>query len=59
MSLENNKKEDTKLDPLGVILRDHFLYLLEKSKEKNITPKQLALLSKTACEWLEVMKHLV
>lgn len=30
MSLENNKKEDTKLDPL----RDHFLYLLEKSKEK-------------------------
>ena len=59
MSLENNKKEDTKLDPLRVILRDHFLYLLEKSKEKNITPEQLALLSKTACEWIEVMKHLV
>lgn len=59
MSLENNKKEDTKLDPVRGILRDHFLYLLEKSKEKNITPEQLALLSKTACEWLEVMKYLV
>lgn len=59
MSLENNKKEDTKLDPLGKILRDHFLYLLEKSKEETITPEQLTLLSKIACEWLEVMKHLI
>lgn len=59
MSLENNKKEDTKLDPLGEILRDHFLYLLEKSKEKNITPEQLAILSKTAFETLEVMRFFV
>ena len=57
--LNNSKEADTKLDPLKGILRDHFLYLLEKSKEKNITPEQLALLSKTACEWLEVMKYLV
>ena len=59
MSLENNKKEDTKLDPLGVILRDQFLYLLEKSKEETITPEQLALLSKTAIELLEFMRRLV
>lgn len=59
MSLENNKKEDTKLDPLGEILRDHFLYLLEKSKEKDITPEQLAILSKTALELLDIMRFLV
>ena len=59
MSLENNKKEDTKLDPLGEILRDHFLYLLEKSKEKDITPEQLAILSKTALEFLDIMRCLV
>lgn len=59
MSLENNKKEDTKLDPLGEILRDHFLYLLKKSKEENITPEQLALLSKTALELLDIMRFLV
>lgn len=59
MSLENNKKEDTKLDPLGVILRDQFLYLIEKSKEETITPEQLVLLSKTAIELLEFMRRLV
>ena len=59
MSLENNKKEDTKLDPLIVILRDQFLYLIEKSKEETITPEQLALLSKTAIQLLVVMRYLV
>lgn len=58
MSLTNNKKEDTKLDPLGEILRDQFLYLIEKSKEKTITPEQLALLSKTAIELLDFMRSL-
>lgn len=59
MSLENNKKEDTILDPLGVILRNQFLYLIEKSKEETITPEQLVLLSKTAIELLDIMRFLV
>ena len=59
MSLENNKKEDTKLNPLGEILRDQILYLLETSKKEDITPEQLALLSKTAVELLEFMARLI